>query len=191
MTEREWVDSFIPALGERLKVVALKGSTLAVEAGKKLPYAFDVLEYNGAEPSKRNINRYETDILVYDLNADEKWIPRVIIECKLGSVTTHDAITYSAKSVTHKNVHPYLRYGILIGRREHHPLPARLIRHGVNFDFMASWAGTEPSDHEWQSLMEVLVDEVKASRRLQEILTNSRSASRTRYTMVHKPLKCL
>lgn len=100
------------------------------------------------------------------------------------------AITYSTKAVTHKNVHPYLRYGILIGRREHYPLPGRLIRHGANFDFMASWTGTDPTDDEWQALMNVLVDEVRASRKLEEILTNSRSAGRARYTIVHKPLKC-
>ena len=155
MNEKEWVDSFVPALAERLKVVALKGSTLTVEAGKKLAYAFEVLNYDGDEPAQKNINHYETDILIFDRQRDGQWTPRVIIECTLGSVTTHDAITYSAKAVTHKNVHPYLRYGILIGRREHFPLPGRLIRHGANFDFMASWAGTDPSDDEWQALMNV------------------------------------
>ncbi|GAI54911.1 unnamed protein product, partial [marine sediment metagenome] len=57
------------------------------------------------------------------------------IEGKINSVTTHGAITYSQKASTHKNVHPYLRYGILLGNRKHYPLPGRLFRHGAYFDF--------------------------------------------------------
>ncbi|GAB4286004.1 MAG: hypothetical protein Kow0081_4020 [Candidatus Dojkabacteria bacterium] len=65
------------------------------------------------------------------------------IEAKINSVTTHDAITYSQKAQTHKNVHSYLRYGILIGNRKDYALPGRLFRHGQHFDFMLSWKSFE------------------------------------------------
>jgi len=56
---------------------------------------------------------HETDLLVVE-NLDEvKWTPRVVIEAKgNGAINTHDAITYSHKAATHRQVHPYLRYGL-------------------------------------------------------------------------------
>jgi len=187
--EKEWVNSFISELQERMQTVALKESTVRVEAGCKLPYAFEVQDYRSSEPDEQSISRYETDVLIFDQFNEDKWVPRVVIECKRRSVTTHDALTYSTKAATHKNVHPYLRYGILLGNRRHYPLPARLIRHGANFDFMASWVGYEPTDDEWQDLMSVLVDEVKASRLLQNMLTSGHSKARTHYSIIHRPLK--
>ena len=115
--------------------------------------------------------------------------PRIIIEGKLGSVTTHDAITYSQKALTHKNVHPYLRYGIILGNRKHYPLPGRLFRHGAYFDFMLSWKAFEPTYIEMDWLISIIVEEVEASRNLDEILFNSRNPNRVNYTLLHRPLK--
>ena len=136
-----------------------------------------------------SVSRYETDLLVYDALDQDVWIPRVVIECKLEGVTTHDAITYSRKASTHKQVHPYLRYGILIGSWGKGQFPARLFRHGEHFDVMAIWAGVEPTDTEWQDFTAVLSDEIKSSRKIHEILTSNRSPVKTRYTPVHRPLR--
>ena len=111
-----------------------------------------------------------------------------MIEVKFGSITTHDAITYSEKAFTHKKVHPYLRYGILLGDRKEHPLPGRLFRHGHYFDFMLSWEGETGSAVETENLFEIIQMEVEASRNLEEILYNSRSSKRKRYTVLHRPL---
>ena len=102
------------------------------------------MDYYDSKPNSHNFISYETDILVGEHITDQIWKPRIIIEAKIGRITTHDAITYSRKALTHKNVHPYLRYGILIGNRSHHPLPGRLFRHGENFDFMQSWISYKP-----------------------------------------------
>jgi hypothetical protein len=40
---------------------------------------------------------------------------RVIVEGKTKGATTHDALTYSDNAATHTRVHPYLRYGMLVG----------------------------------------------------------------------------
>ena len=85
----------------------------------------------------RKHNGVETDLLVFEKTDIIK--PRIIIESKINSVTTHDAITYIYKAQTHKNVTPYIRYGIMLGNRKHYPLPGRLFRHGTNFDFMISF----------------------------------------------------
>ena len=81
----------------------------------KLPYAFEVKTFT----DEWNIDRYdeslfETDLLIYE-KKESKIIPRVIIESKVESVTTHDAITYSHKASYHKNVIPFVRYGIMCG----------------------------------------------------------------------------
>ena len=40
------------------------------------------------------------------------------------------AITCSYKAEKHKAITPYMRYGIMIGEREHYLLPGRLFHHG-------------------------------------------------------------
>lgn len=184
MNEREWVQAIINTVQAEVKQ---HDPNLRVAAGQKLPYAYEVLSYTGEEPKGRSSIAYETDILVSEHLDKDEWKPRVIIEAKLGSITTHDAITYSQKATTHKNVHPYLRYGILIGNRQ--DLPGRLFRHGAYFDFMLSWVGFEPSDTELKRLAELIIDEVKASRKLEEIIFKSRDPKRQRYTYLHRPLR--
>jgi len=186
--EKEWVDSFIPDLRKKLQIASIKNAEVRVESGHKLPYAFEVLEYASLEPSKQNINQYETDVLIFDQYEKDLWVPRVVVECKL-RITTHDVLTYSSKSATHKNVHPYLRYGILIGNQKNTALPWRLVRHGANFDFMASWEDYEANDDEWHDLMDVLVEEVKASRKLQAMLKSKGPKPGKKYSIIHRPLK--
>lgn len=114
----------------------------------------------------------------------------VIVEAKRrGSITTHDAITYSHKAFTHRQVSPYRRYGILTGERVQHPLPGRLFRHGTQFDFMLSWVGTKPTDQEMADFVETLLKEVKASRTMEEIIFDGRKKGRKRYTLLHEEFK--
>lgn len=110
-----------------------------IVAGQKLIYANEIVEYQGNSNSYHEM-AYETDILVYEEGKKQAWKPRVVIETKINRITTHDAITYSQKSASHKYVHPYLRYGVFIGNRKNYPLPGRLFRHGAHFDFMLSWS---------------------------------------------------
>ena len=185
MNEREWVKTVIPKIEESLR---LFNNKLRVTDGLKLPYSSEILSYHKNEPKDKNFIRYETDILIYEQLDKERWKPRVIVETKINSITTHDVITYSQKAQTHKNVHPYLRYGILIGNRKHYPLPGRLFRHGEHFDFMLSWKEYNAEDAEWNSLIEILKSEFEASVTLEEIIFNSRSKDRARYTSLHRPL---
>lgn len=186
MSEREWVQSIIKDIEEALQPF---NSNLRVTDGLKLPYASEVLTYNDKKPEQQNFIGYETDILIFEQLDESRWKPRIIVEAKINSVTTHDAITYSQKAQTHKNVHPYLRYGILIGNRRSYPLPGRLFRHGQHFDFMLSWKSFEGEKSEWDSLIEILKSEYEASLILDEIIFNSRAKDRKKFTSLHKPLK--
>lgn len=186
MNEKEWAHSVQELVSHHFDEHV---PGLVISEGKDLPYAYEVTTYKGTAPSQSNTVPYETDLLIAEKLTQDEWKPRIVIECKLGSITTHDAITYSEKAFTHKKVHPYLRYGILIGERSHYPLPGRLVRHGAYFDFMLSWVSLVPSQHELQNLLSIMLDEVEASRKLEEILYNSRNPNRQRYTVLHRPLR--
>jgi hypothetical protein len=187
-TEKEWVRSLQPRLDDALRACGDGEWNVHADAGEKLTYAHEIMRYNTEGPDQRHSARYETDLLVYDIRDNGDWIPRVVLECKTWGVSTHDALTYSAKAATHKHVHPYLRYGILIGDFGT-ALPGRLIRHGAYFDFMMVWSSQEPTNDEWSELVELLKDEVQASRTLQALLTENRTRGRKKFRLLHRPLR--
>lgn len=53
-------------------------------------------------------------------------------------------------------------------------MPRRLVRHGSHFDFMAVWKDVTGTAEEWHNLIKVLVEELEASRRLQQIFTGGK-----------------
>src|SRR5438105_15396623 len=113
-TEKEWVQLLQPRLDAELRRCGEAEWNLRVDAGEKLTYAYEILRYSAEGPDHRLSAKYETDLLFYDIRENGDWIPRVVLECKKGRISTHDALTYSAKAATHKHVHPYLRYGVLL-----------------------------------------------------------------------------
>jgi hypothetical protein len=127
MRENEWTNTI-----KELLQGANLGDDICFDTLNKVPYAQEVLSYNlDFEKDEESMMAFETDLLVYEKADTIK--PRIIIESKINCITTHDAITYSYKAQTHKNVTPYIRYGIMLGNRKHYPLPGRLFRHGTNF----------------------------------------------------------
>ncbi len=179
MNEVEWTRGVSQLLNKEFK-------NYSIEAGKKLTYANEITKYDNANPLYHDM-KYETDILIYEKYSEKNWIPRVVIESKINSISTHDAITYSKKAQDHKNVHPYLRYGILIGNHNF-PLPGRLFRHGSHFDFMINWKSFTPSEEEFKNLLEILSKEIVASIKLEEMIFENRKRDRTKIHFLHKPL---
>jgi hypothetical protein len=126
-SERQWVGSLVPRIQKALEASNTSNASIEVSDGRKLAYTCEIYEYLGADSSQTISARYETDLLIYDSHQNGKWVPRVVIECKIGNVTTHDALTYSTKASTHKHVHPYLRYGFFGG-------PERALRNPWSLD---------------------------------------------------------
>ena len=183
MTEREWVDEILAP--EIQKAAKACNRNLAVAVGRRLPYAYQVGSYTAQEPKgKPESKSYETDVLVYE-GKDQAWTPRLIIEAKT-SISTHDAITYSQKAAEQKSVHPYLRYGMLLGNRER--LPGRLLWHGTHFDFMVAWKDYEPSENERKELIDLVREEVKSSKKLEEIFFDSQKKDFEPYRYLRRSL---
>ena len=183
MKENEWTLSVCELLRKQDM-----GENVLVDVLKKIPYAFEISSFDedwGIEGGTFDSTSFETDMVIYE-NVNGKIIPRVIVEAKVGSVTTHDAITYSHKAMYHKNVIPFVRYGIMLGNRETYPLPGRLFRHGTNFDFLFSFVDYVPTEKEFETFVDMLKREITYSRQIEEILSNSRSRGRKRYFMLQK-----
>jgi len=173
---------------ERIAASTLRDeSDLEVRAGQRLPYGFEIQSY-GSERETSAIE-FETDLMIVENAGEAGWKPRVVLEAKMRTVTTHDAITYSHKAAHHKAVHPYLRYGIILGDRSHYPLPGRLYRHGAHFDFMVSFTDTSPTRTEMDQFSSVLRDEIEASRAYERLIYESRRRDRDHYTLFHRRLQ--
>ena len=183
MKENDWTKSICEVLQNQGL-----GENIYIDTLKKIPYALEISSFNEeweADTESLDETVFETDMVVYE-KVDEKIVPRVIVESKVGSVTTHDAITYSHKAMYHKNVIPFVRYGIMLGARETYPLPGRLFRHGTNFDFLFSFVDYVPSEKELTTFVDMLKREIIYSRQIEEILSNSRSRGRKHYFMLQK-----
>ena len=183
MNENDWTKSI-----KNLLLSVNLGKGIKVGTLLKLLYSQEITEYDlDFKPLSQNHMDFETDLLIYE-QTKRAIIPRIVIEAKLELISTHDAITYSHKAQNHKNVTPFLRYGIMLGNRKRHPLPGRLFRHGSNFDFMISFEKETLSKDEKRSFVKLLKQEITYSRQFEEMLLNSRSKDRKHYSILQKKL---
>lgn len=105
---------------------------------------------------------FQTDILV----KNDK-VPLVVVELKIGGFSTHDVLTYSAKALKHKEVYPYLRYGLVVGEKT--KIDKRFFTHNTGFDFAIAVGNTKDSVEE---LVEIIKEQLRASECMLEILEN-------------------
>lgn len=118
---------------------------------------------------RRGNSAFQTDLCIFEKKTDSVSIPRVVLEFKT-KISTHDVITYSAKATKHKQVYPYLRYGIVAS--DHTAVPGRLFTHNESLDFCATVAGLKGSKlREFFAFL--MAAETQASRRLEAIAFGS------------------
>lgn len=184
MRETEWVELVAKTVRPELTAV---DQSLDVQTQVKIPYGHEIRAYDKDQKPETEVIEFATDFIVVE-GTDGGWKPRIVVEAKVDSVTTHDAITYSQKAANHKSVFPYLRYGIMLGNRQHYPLPGRLYRHGTQFDFMISFRKYEPTVKELEAFRDVLLEEVRASQALEKMIYESRRRDRDHHTLFHRRL---
>ncbi|MCD8378586.1 MAG: hypothetical protein LUB59_07360, partial [Candidatus Gastranaerophilales bacterium] len=68
-----------------------------------------ILKQEEINTDKSKARYFETDLLVYE-EVENDYIPRVVIEVKHRTFTTHDVITYTEKAKKHKLLYPYIQY---------------------------------------------------------------------------------
>jgi hypothetical protein len=111
---------------------------------------------------KRGQLAFQTDILI----KNDK-VPLVVVELKVGGFSTHDVLTYSTKALKHKEVYPYLRYGLVIGERT--KIDKRFFTHNTGFDFAIAIGNIKDNVEE---LVKIIKEQLRASESMLEILEN-------------------
>jgi hypothetical protein len=129
---------------------------------------------------RKGQSAFQTDISVFEQLDAQTRIPRVVMEFKT-RVTTHDLLTYNTKAVLHKQIYPYLRYGMVAAAES--KVPGRAFVHGGAMDFfVAAGAFTKADIHD--QLAALLEKEIETSRLLEAIAFESRSATSFRREFV-------
>ena len=103
MRETEWVE--LVAEDVQRDFAALVDQSLRIETQLKLPYGYEIRAYSKTREPEAEAIEFATDFIVVE-DTDGGWKPRVVVEAKMGTVNTHDAITYSQKAANHKAVFP-------------------------------------------------------------------------------------
>lgn len=148
-------------------------SQLYVEQGAALLYQLTVdnqlnLTVDLKRPVRGN-SAFQTDLCIFEKKGEGICIPRVVMEFKT-HITTHDILTYSAKAAKHKQIYPYLRYGIIAEKDTE--VPKRLFTHNDSLDFCAAVSGLEENNLS-DFFSKLLSDEVKTSILLEDIAFGS------------------
>jgi hypothetical protein len=140
------------------------GGNLLIKRGASILYKVTVdnemnLTVDPKRP-RRGQSAFQTDLCVFEEKGEGIEVPRVVIEFK-PDVSTHDILIYSTKAGRHKQVYPYLRYGLLIARCE--SIPKKVFTHNEFLDFVVC-AGGVPNARLHQLFENLLKKEVEASR---------------------------
>ncbi len=114
----------------------------------------------------RGESAFQTDLCIFEHLEPDVVIPRVVLEFKL-RLTTHDMLTYSAKAGRHKQVYPYLRYGLVTADRF---IPGRFFTHNEALDFGIAAGHCVEHPEDMRILLKPVVEaEIKTSRLLENI----------------------
>lgn len=111
---------------------------------------------------------FRTDLAVF-----QNGHPRVIIEVKRDSASTHDLIAYDQKAHRHKRVYPSLRYGMLLV--ETSGLTKKYLWHSNDIDFFY-FSDREMADEEdfltteLDELAELIQANLKTSHTIESVL---------------------
>lgn len=143
---------------------------LSIQRGAALLY--QVTLNNQLQPTAnlknptRGQSAFQTDLCVFEKVANDIQLPRVVLEFK-PSLSTHDVLTYSTKARKHKQVYPYLRYGLVIGNEP--SIPGRFFTHNEALDFCVA-AATYKGPRLHELFASLLRKEVAASKGLEQIM---------------------
>jgi hypothetical protein len=112
----------------------------------------------------RGQSAFKTDLCIFEHVAGIE-LPRVVIEFK-ARITTHAILTYSAKARKHRQIYPYLRYGIIMAGEG--TIAGRVFVHNEALDFGLAALSLD-RERLSQMVQRIIEREARASRLLEEI----------------------
>lgn len=136
LNENECVAEFLVSINNKLK-----NDGYRLMEGENLFYEMTVnqdliIKVRDIKKPTRGKSAFQTDICLYEMRDKDLSFPLVVFEFKLNP-STHDIIVYSAKARKHKQVNPWLRYGLLICGTDQIPIN-KFLKHNEFLDFCVS-----------------------------------------------------
>jgi hypothetical protein len=134
MNEKEFIKRFVESMNPMLpsdKYELIEGKNLFYE----LTFNRDLGTIENIENQIRGKSAFQTDLILLEKN-NRNGFPLVVFEFKLNP-STHDIIVYSAKARKHKQIYPWLRYGMLICGTKEIPI-RKFLKHNEFLDFCVS-----------------------------------------------------
>ena len=179
--EDQWTLSICELLKKEID-----NSKYEVSCFEKVPYSLYV---KGYEEDKINLEvmKYEVDLVIKEKRGNDL-IPRLIIESKYKSISTHDVITYGNKAKAHKEVFSGLRYGLMVGNSKEKNVPSRLVHHGNEFNFMIMFDSDKPNDKEWNIFVSIVKKKLESANKFENIIRDRRKKDKDRYFCIERDL---
>lgn len=174
-TEQYEVKRFVDSIRPQIEEFGYKITTQV-----NLPYAIfcdRIDKTSRAIGDSKGKKVYAVDVLIYrEVNDGEK-NPLVVIEGKIISHSSHDAITYSEKARQHKTVFPHLRYGFIVLKARDNEFKLRYHLHS-GFDFEeifpeAEGENSEQHDARVANFIRQLEEQIKIAERRHKIFFRS------------------
>lgn len=176
--ENEWTKYICELLKKELDMNKYEITCL-----ERVPYRANIVGFDDNRKEIIEYMKYQTDLLIKEI-VNNNSIPRLIIESKFGGITSHDAITYSNKAQSHKEIYNGLRYGIIIAKVN--KVPTRLIQHGNNFDFMFSFSSENPNSKEWNLFVEIIKKNLKIAKIYDEVMNERRKKNNSNFNCIER-----
>jgi hypothetical protein len=140
---------------------------ISVNTGANLLYRLIVDSEGRLKPEDyRNPRRDELAFFQTDILISAQGVPLVVIETKYGGLNTDDVLAYSAKATRHKEVYPYLRYGLVVGGTDN--IEKKFFVHNIGsvFDYALAVKSIDSGSTE---LVEIVRSQVRAAESLRRV----------------------
>lgn len=112
---------------------------------------------------RRGQSAFQTDLCIF-LKKKDILLPKVVLEFK-DSLSTHDVITYSNKAKRHKQIYPYLRYGLISYNTT--KISKKFFTHNEGLDFYLT------TDKNVKSLKRVIAKLIRQEIKISNILEST------------------
>ena len=166
MKELDFQDLMVELINDKLdnnKFIAYRGKALLYEL--KINENLEII--GDPKNPKRGSGAFETDVAIF-AKKDGVEVPFIIIEVK-ESITSHDIIIYSNKASRHKNVYPFLRYGLVSYNLN--TIPKRFFKHNKDIDFFLAVRDYVKEKTKLKNILyELVKNELEIFKNIQKIL---------------------
>lgn len=170
MNETKFKQELKKKIGERL------GNDYSIKMNENLIYKVIVdenLQYVPLDPQNptRGDYAFQTDLVIVKKGSN---LPLVVIETKYGGFTTHDVLTYSTKALKHKEIYPYIRYGLIVGGND--KVANRFFTHNVGFDFAIALEKVDEAN--LNGLCAIIRKQLESAKLLLDIFVNKKKVKK-------------